>query len=249
MSELLTKWLAHYDPVHRGWTARGIANGLCATNGFAFPRIRGGVNLYRGLGDAANIDFSDPVGAGAADASEIRNFAWRGHTASQVYYYALTAIGGGGVETDAGENVRRFETDAVGLSRGALPNAPSNVTARAAAAGVFVVAWTYSFVDEEAAPSAFRVYKGEGGGPIDFETVVATVPFRRGRVFYRYVSDAFDDKARVAWAVRAITSAGVEDANVVRSEARADALGPMSSPSPIVATSGRLVSDAGEPTP
>ena len=31
MSDLLEKWLRHYDPIHRGWTPAGIANGAVTT--------------------------------------------------------------------------------------------------------------------------------------------------------------------------------------------------------------------------
>jgi len=63
MPERFEKEPAHYDPIHRGYTPRGIANGVTATGGWCFPRVlSGGYNLYRGP-SAASIDFSRPVGA------------------------------------------------------------------------------------------------------------------------------------------------------------------------------------------
>ena len=88
---LLTKWLAFYDPIHRGFTPRGIANGGITTVGWSFPRIKGGLNLYRGTPTANDVDFTDPVGAAGFDGQEIRNFSWRNHqpsTTSQAHFPA-----------------------------------------------------------------------------------------------------------------------------------------------------------------
>ena len=96
---LLAKWLDHYDPIHRGYTPRGIANGVCATAGWTFPRLGGGYNLYRGTPTADDIDYGVPVGAAGAGAGRINNFLWRPHTADTEYFYVCRAVGGGGVES------------------------------------------------------------------------------------------------------------------------------------------------------
>ncbi|UCD28531.1 MAG: hypothetical protein JSV03_15855, partial [Planctomycetota bacterium] len=94
---LLQRWLSHYDPIHRGWTPVGIANGICTTVGYSFPRIRGGYNLRRAVDrkpEASDLI----VGVAGADAQTIHNFSWVTHQASTDYYYRLTAVSGGGVE-------------------------------------------------------------------------------------------------------------------------------------------------------
>ena len=119
MSDLLRRWLAHYDPIHRGYTPRGIANAVCATNGWAFPRVRGGTNLYRGSPTAEAVDLTHPVGAAGRGATTIANFPWRPHGAGKEYYYVLRAIGGGGVESPA---VPRSITNAwIGRARMSSP--------------------------------------------------------------------------------------------------------------------------------
>ena len=57
---LLDKYIAATDSIRRGFTARGIANGLPITRGFSFPRIAGGYNLYRGKDTG-----TPPSGSGA----------------------------------------------------------------------------------------------------------------------------------------------------------------------------------------
>ncbi len=99
---LLDKYIAASDPIRRGVTARGVANGLMITRGFSFPRIAGGYNLYRGLDTVEAIDWVNPVGAASADANELRNFAWMGHDANARYVYGVRAISGGGVEETPG---------------------------------------------------------------------------------------------------------------------------------------------------
>ena len=112
MGELLGKWLEHYDPIHRGWTRRGIANGVCMTRGFAFPRIAGGYNLYRGGPTGADVDYTAPVGAAGARAAGIRTLPWGRLEAGAEYIFVLRSIGGGGVESADGEEVVRVAVTA-----------------------------------------------------------------------------------------------------------------------------------------
>ena len=81
---LLAKHIAATDLIRRGFTARGMANGLLITRGFSFPRIAGGYNLYRGEdtgappGSGDVIDWVNPVGAVSEPSISIRpSGAWR----------------------------------------------------------------------------------------------------------------------------------------------------------------------------
>jgi hypothetical protein len=102
MSDLLAKWLTHYDPIHRGWTPAGIANGVCATRGFAFPRVAGGYNLYRATEDDPAFSAAEIVGAAGARTTKIATFDWRPAAADSAYRFAIRSIGGGGVESPVG---------------------------------------------------------------------------------------------------------------------------------------------------
>jgi hypothetical protein len=223
MSEMLDKWLAHYDPIHRGWTPRGVANGVCATNGFAFPRVGGGYNLYRGADGA--IDDGAPVGATGSKAQSITTFAWRRHQASNVYRYALRAIGGGGVESASSASMVTVDFDAAGDPAPLRPNSPGDLVVGPLAGGRIEVSWSYDARGEEASPSAFQVFSDGGSGAFDWETPIGAVAYRARAGRFRLVSGAHGHDCVVAFAVRAVTAAA-DDGNEVVKCARARAAEP-----------------------
>ncbi len=231
MSELQTKWLAHYDPIHRGWTPRGIATGLCTTNGFFFPRVRGGYHLRRATGAIPSMDAAI-VGAGAAGETTIREFPWVTRTPGAVYVYRLNAIGAGGVEEAGTDNLATVEFDAAGNWVGARPTGPANLRVRPLAGGRFELRWTYSEPNTAAAGEAieFRVFSDGGTGTMDYVTAVATIAVRARRLHYRYATAAFPHGAKVKWAVRAYTAQTVHDGNTNAVFAWADAEGPPAVP-------------------
>ena len=51
MTELLSKFSRHYDPLFLGMGRAGLGNGMHASVGQSFPRAQGGHNLYRGQDD------------------------------------------------------------------------------------------------------------------------------------------------------------------------------------------------------
>jgi len=225
MSDLLDKWLAHYDPIHRGWTLNGIANAVCTTVGWFFPRIAGGYNLRRAI--ARKPQLTDHiVGAAAADARQIANFPWISHSPGTVYYYRLNAIGGGGVEEECARNVLRVAFDEQGLLAGPLPNPPSSLHVMPGQNGSFVVKWTYSWLDEEVPPAEFRLYTDGGSGSFDYSSPEATVPFRAGKLDYEYNSRPFPRGLTVGWVVRSVSAEGHEEQNEMVASARVDAIGP-----------------------
>jgi hypothetical protein len=211
MPDLLGKWLRHYDPIHRGWTPVGIANGVSATSGFFFPRVAGGYNLYRGVGGLAAVDFSDPVGAASGAATSVRNFSWRGHASSTAYVYALRAVGAGGVEAMHDEAFAGVAFDAGGNWLGPLANAVVGLRVEALSGGRFAVRWGYDSANEGAAAESFRVYHDNGMGTVDFGTVLGTVTRRVGAVHHEFVTGAYGHGARVLFAVRSVTGGGVEE--------------------------------------
>jgi hypothetical protein len=230
---LLAKWLAYYDPIHRGWTPGGIANGVCATSGFFFPRIRGGYNLRRGEGSVP--DGSAPiVGAAGADADTIRTLPWIGHEADTTYVYRLTAINGGGVENFIDAITAETPFDASAIWLGARPNPPGDLRVTPSVNGSFVLRWTYTVNGEQAEPASFNVYSDGGTGSIDFENPAANLTYRRGRFHYDYTSIGFAHGTKVRWAVRAVTGAGVEDAGEVTAFGWADAEPPPINPTTVV---------------
>lgn len=227
--DLLAKWLTWYDPIHRGWTPEGIANGVCATSGYSFPRIRGGYNLRRAIGEVPD-GTAVIVGAAGADATTIQTFPWVSHAADTEYTYRVTAIGGGGVENVTDEITAVVPFDDGGDWVGLKPNAPTDLRVTAASGGKFTLKWTYNRAGEQVEPSQFRIYNDAGSGTVDYETVVSMVTYRRGRFHYETLSSAFDDGARVRWSVRAVSAGGVEEENLVVVEQWADAQAPPINP-------------------
>jgi hypothetical protein len=227
---MLAKWLVHYDPIHRGYTARGIANGVCATSGWSFPRLAGGYNLYRGTPTPQDIDLLRPVGAAGTSAERISTFSWCPHAAGVEYFHVVRAVGGGGVEGPMSVPPVSVAFDAGGVCLGGRPNAPGDIDVRPTAGGHFRLSWSYSSLGEEVSPSLFRVYSDGGDGEIDYGAAVAEVPYRAGRLRHCYEAGPFVHGARRGWAVRAISASGRDDGNTVAVAAVADADGPEPSP-------------------
>lgn len=225
-NDLFEKWLKHYDPIHRGYTPRGIANGVCATNGWFFPRVRGGYNLYRGTPTAEDIDEDVPVGAAGFGAVKVSNFAWWPHAAGTECFYALRAIGGGGVESDSCDPPVSVAFDAAGNFIGGLPNSPTDLSVSLAPGGRFVLRWTCSSIRQETPPVEFRIHSDGGTGTMDYETVVGQVAYDAGQVHFNYTSDTHAHGTARQWGVRAVSKYGREDGNQVTVRATADAVGP-----------------------
>ncbi|MCB9849126.1 MAG: hypothetical protein H6817_00305 [Phycisphaerales bacterium] len=224
MIEQLEKWLRHYDPIHRGYTPQGIANGVCATRGFAFPRVAGGYNLYRALGEVVATDDAEIVGAASANALAIATFAWRPAAAATAYHFAVTAIGGGGVESAVGAFQVAVAFDDDGLAVAPVPNAPVDLRVTPLADGCFEVAWRYDMRDEAVSPERFDVFGGAGA--VDYETPLGNVTYRARAGWYAFVTEGYAHDAVGCFGVRAVSAAGVDDGNTVIACGRAQAVGP-----------------------
>jgi hypothetical protein len=223
---LLQAWLRHYDPIHRGWTPAGIANAVCATNGFAFPRVAGGYNLYRGLNADPHPGADQPVGAAGARATVIDTFAWRPGPASNAGTFALVAIGGGGVESALGNPLITVEFDSERVPQPPVPNPPRDLSAWPIAGGRFRLTWHYAERDQAVAPMRFEAYRGDSADAIDFDTPIAGVSYRPRRVEHQCATPAYAHDSVQWFAVRAISSAGAHDGNTAGVSGRAQAAPP-----------------------
>lgn len=230
ITDLLSKWLAHYDPIHRGWTPRGIANGVCATNGYCFPRIGGGYNLYRGTPDAASIDYSSPVGAAGANAVEIRTFAWRLHQPSTDYVYALRSIGGGGVESASSPIGDSVPFDGTGTPVSLRPNSVVDLTARPVGAGAFEIAFDYDPRGQEVSPASFAVFADDGDGVVDYGSPIGSVIYKPRGGTHRFVTGAFPHGAVRTFSVRAVAADGTDDGAILVATSIADSIPPPDHP-------------------
>lgn len=210
-AKYLSKWLNSRDPIHRGWTGGGIANGLCATHGVFFPRTSGGYNLYRAVGSVPN-ESSELVGAAEADAGTVETFPWVRHEPDTTYVYRLVPIGGGGVENWSDVNTTTVRINEAGLWVGNLPNAPTDLWLAVLSGGRFAVHWAYLPQGQQAEPVGFHVYSTYEG-LIDYGSVRGTVYYDPGQVCYEYVAPPHADGEHVGWAVRAYHSGVCEEQN------------------------------------
>ncbi len=227
---LLAKWLTHYDPVHRGWTNAGIANGVCATSGFFFPRMRGGYHLRRAIGDVPS-SADAIVGSTGAGGETISTFPWVGHAAETAYVYRLFAINGGGCENIDDVVAEDVGFDGAGEWTGGKPVAPKDVRVAALSGGRYRIAWTYDLAESDEVPVSFRIYGDGGSGTMDYGAAAGEVEGGVGRLHYAFETPGFADGVRVRWAVRAVNANGLEDGNVVTVVAEARASGPDGTPS------------------
>ncbi|NOX58651.1 MAG: hypothetical protein GXP29_07305 [Planctomycetes bacterium] len=226
MSELLERWLLHYDSIHRGWTPAGIANGVTATNGFAFPRIMGGYNLYRSPVGAAASDPQLIVGASGANASSIETFAWAIAPALSDQRFILRSIGGGGVESAPSSDEVGVAFDILGNPEPLVPNAPHDLSIDQSAAGSFTLTWSYSEHRQGAAPVLFSAFTDGGAGIVDYGISIGDVAYRARGGRYSFVTGPHSHDGEFAFSVRAVTAAGDDDGNVQVVAGLADALAP-----------------------
>lgn len=226
---LLTRWLEHYDPIHRGWTPAGIANAACTRAGFAFGRIAGGYNLMRSEGTAPSVADAIEVGATsptAATPTEIKNFPTYPFPASSTCWCWVRALSPGGAADVASVQAVRIDTDGAGDPETLTPNPPYRLSARAVADGKIRLTWEHNAAGEQIRPFQWNIYHDDGGGTIDYETPLATI---KGRT---YLTAAYSHDTTVQFAVRAESRDGAEEQNTDSVSATAVADGPDDLPAP-----------------
>jgi len=228
-SDLISKWAAARDPVHRGLSLRSVATGMSLTRGRSWVMVAGGYLLARGT-SVAGIDRTRLVGARLAGATTIAPFAWIGQAPSTTYFYELVAVGAGGVEAVANAQDRqivRVVTGADGQVGSPMPASPRSLRVAALSGGRLRVSWQY--VPGSTPAATFRIYSDGGTGTVDWQTPVGQVAVRlssAGEGSYAWTSQAFAHGTTVKFGVRAATSAGVEDDNTTVAMGQADAVGP-----------------------
>ena len=237
MISQLTKWLRYFSPMFRGRFDFHIASttprrevwnqGLGLTGGRFWVRLAGGHDLRRTISPVSGWkpSLSDAlVGRSDGPSVTVTTFPWVDHAPGANYGYGLTVVGAGGVQDVAAAPVVRAIFDDEGALVGPAPNPARDLAVEPVAGGRFLLRWTYDERDEEVAPAAFRLFNDAGSpGAVNYDTVVATAPYRTRRGFFSWTSDAFADGTRMRWAVRAVSAEGAEglESNVAFSVAAA----------------------------
>lgn len=103
--------------------------------------------------------------------------------------------------------------DEQGHTLGPRPNPPTQLIVRPIGGGGFRLQWTYSPIDEPAAPVEFHIYTDWGSGVVDFDAYEDVVAYRRGVVHYSYTTRIYLHGSYRLWAVRTISATGAPDGN------------------------------------
>ncbi len=229
---LLTRWLAHNDPIHWGWTPAGITAGSPVVCGLHWARLAGGYILYRAaLGSTGQPDTANAVECGATSPTattptSIRPTSSQG--ASCVRAYWIHAASPGGAIESQPFDWHAVETDGAGAPVSAAPSAPFNLRVVPLAGGYLMASWKHNRETGTPKPVAFNVYSDSGTGTMDWVTPEATVTGHTARI------GTFTHGKTVAVGVRAESAAGTEDSNQVTRSATADSEGPPDAPAPVV---------------
>lgn len=200
----------------RPWRRAVLCNGACAdafqlgtvlTRGWFWTRGAGCTAVYGGP-TVEEVDFRQIVHVAEADALQITLPARLTPEAGAKCCYVVRRFNGHGDEerTRGAAAVVRMGDD----GRPAPP-APNDVFALhgvQVAGGRVRLEWLYWPLDQQAEPVRFSIYKDNAGGPVDFDTPLARVPYQ-GRRFHRYLTDALPDGTH-RFVVRAEGADGVE---------------------------------------
>jgi len=125
---------------------------------------------------------------------------------------------------DVVEEVALLES---GQGAPARPNRPTGLKATPAADGKVELTFAYNATGEEAECTHFHVYHDAGSGEVDYTTPVGAIDKLEGIVsHYAYLSGALTDGQIYLFAVRAATTADVEDDGIEFVQVTADAQAP-----------------------
>lgn len=186
----------------------------------------GGYLVYRGVGCAANIDWTEPVGSGQAGETTLHVFG-SAPVAETVYTLGLRAVSDAGVLSTSAAIVCRVVVDAEGELVGQPPGRMALAVASAAAGGKIRVGFRYDQPPGNAFASAaaIQIAPVVDGAP-DWDNPVAEIAcngsIMRDRV---EIAGTHETGELVRLAARARTAAGV-GGPTVRFSAVADATGP-----------------------
>lgn len=200
----------------RPWRNTVLCNGACAdafqlgtvlSRGWFWVRRAGCTAVYRGP-TVEQVDFEQIMHVADTDARQITLPAHLTPEAGAKCCYVIRRFNGQGDQelTTGAAVVVRMGDD----GRPALP-APDEVFGLhgvQVAGGRVRLQWLYCPLDQQAEPVRFNIYKGNAGGPVNFDTPLATTAYQ-GRRFHRYLTDALPDGTH-HFVVRAESADGVE---------------------------------------
>ncbi len=200
----------------RPWRNAVLCNSACAdafhlgtvlTRGWFWVRRAGCTAVYRGP-TVEQVDFGKIVHVAETDARQIALPAHLTPEAGAKCCYIVRRFNGCGDEehTRGAAAVVRMGDD--GRLAPPAPNEVFGLHGVQVAGGRVRLEWLYCPLDQQAEPVRFNIYRDNAGGPVDFDTPLATVAYQ-GRRFHRYLTDALPDGTH-RFVVRAESAEGIE---------------------------------------
>ena len=174
MMTLLELFNLYRDPVHQGWTRRGISFGTTVTcgRGWAIPDTVQGdesvaaVALFRGQGGFDDIDYDYCVGLAFGKTTSVSEASFISRVSGKWYCYDVRALNGAGVIGDSGDNPVRLHTNGGGAIQ-QIPNPPAWLSAVSRPGGKALVAVGYSPDGQSVSPTDLQAFAKELTDPYD----------------------------------------------------------------------------------
>jgi len=208
------------DALFSGMTSNAFKLGTILSLGWFWLRTAGGHTVYRGQDGVFDYDNIQAVMNVSASSVTIPG---QGLPANTIWHYIRRQVSHCGLESEDSSPCI-VQIDSAGDMIGNTPNPPLNLEIEQLADAKLKLRWRYTRVDEEIAPTGFKIYMDSGEG-FDFETPEDTVVYRHTPE-YSWTSDELIDGQLCKFCVRSYRTDAGESQNTNYVSARADSLGP-----------------------
>jgi len=198
------------EALFNGTTATAFKLGTVLTQGWFWVRRTGCAAVYRGP-SMARVDFNNILCVTDPNAKRVSLPAYLPHDPASRQYYVVRRFDGGG---DHERTTVAAVAVKIGLDGRLVEPGSNNVFSldcRRTIEGRVCLLWFYCPLDQQTAPTQFRIYRSGPAGPIDFDNPLAVVPYEGPR-FYCYCTD-ISEEGRYRFAVNAVSADGIESAS------------------------------------
>lgn len=201
----------------RDWMAAALFNGMTPsahrlgtvlTGGWFWMRRAGCAAVYRGP-TLAQVDFNNVLSVSGQDAKEVSLPNHVSHEPNSSYCYVVRRFNSCGEVEQTNSAAAMVRIDGDGNLAPGMPNAVFGLKASQVYGHRVRLTWSYSPLEQQAAPEVFRIYWDSCTGQMNLVQPLAEVPYR-GRRLYSYQSDALNE-GTYTFVVRARSEEQTED--------------------------------------
>jgi len=211
-----------FDSLFEGDSPDGVKLCMGLTGGDLWPRPAGCHTVY--CGQDGQFDYDTIQAVMDTDDADV-SIANQALAAGTIWHFIRRLVSGCGLESaDSPACVVRIGTD--GEMIGLTPNPPGSLTIQKVLGGKLKLRWRYSTIDQEVAPTGFRIYMDSGSG-FNFASPDATVAYTSGRADeFDWTSGALANGQRYRFVVRSYRTSAGETQNTDSVFEFADSAGP-----------------------